>query len=458
MPNPESNELSERELGILKLVATGASNKEIAQKLFISSNTVKVHLRNIFSKIGVTSRTEAAMYAVRTGLVVHAPSQDLSVDSDEIGSNNSSEGKPLSSQLPISEDTAHPATKNASRLAPYILIAGLLGLIFLGLRLSPSLALFSSQTSTPLPPHNTPTPIPHWNNRAVLPSARSDPAVVAYEDQIYTIGGINSQGVFSGVDRYDPLADTWTSLTPKPLPVFNAQAAVINGEIYVPGGRISNDNLYPSEKLEIFDTNTEQWHTGASLPVPLSAYGMVAYDGDLYVFGGWDGNKYINSVYTYDPTLDAWREQSPMPTARGFCGVAEAGGKIYVIGGINESQSVDVNEIYSPARDSDNSIPWTIGYPIPESRSGIEAANIADTIYVFGGEEENSNRVGLIYFPQTNVWQSLETSPYPLGTDFGMTSIGTNLFFIGGLFGTVYSDQNLTYQAIITLSIPIIIK
>jgi DNA-binding CsgD family transcriptional regulator/N-acetylneuraminic acid mutarotase len=457
MPNPDSNELSERELGILKLVATGASNKEIAQKLFISSNTVKVHLRNIFSKIGVTSRTEAAMYAVRTGLVVHAPSQDLPEDSDEIEP-PSGAGNPLSSPLPITEDTARPAARNTSRLAPYILIAGLLGLIFLGLRLSPSLALFNPQTPTPLPARNTPTPIPHWNIRAVLPSARSDPAVVAYEDQIYAISGINSQGVFAGVDRYDPLADTWTSLPPKPLPVFNAQAAVINGEIYVPGGRLSIDNLHPSDILEIFDTNSEQWHTGASLPVPLSAYGMVAYDGDLYVFGGWDGTKYIDNVYTYDPTLDVWHEQTPMPTARGFCGVAEAGGKIYVIGGINENQPVDVNEIYSPARDNNNNNAWTIGYPIPESRSGIEAANIADTIYVFGGEEENSNRVGLIYFPQTNVWQSLETSPYPLGVDFGMTSIGTNLFFIGGIFGTTYSDQNLTYQAIITLSIPIIIK
>ena len=181
---------------------------------------------------------------------------------------------------------------------------------------------------------------------------------------------------------------------------------------------------------------------------------MVIY---TYLVAGM-GTSYRNTVFTYNPTIDTWQQQTPMPTARAFCGVAEAGGKIYVIGGMNESQAVDVNEIYSPARDSKDNNPWSIGFPIPESRFGIGAANIADTIYVFGGEKENSNRVGLIYFPQTNVWQSLETSPYPLGTEFGMTAIGTNLYFIGGIFGSTFSDQTLTYQAIITLSIPIIIK
>jgi DNA-binding NarL/FixJ family response regulator len=61
--------LTERELGILELVGKGLSNKQIGKNLYISDRTVQAHLSNIFSKLGVNSRTEAVMYAVRKGWI-----------------------------------------------------------------------------------------------------------------------------------------------------------------------------------------------------------------------------------------------------------------------------------------------------------------------------------------------------------------------------------------------------
>jgi DNA-binding NarL/FixJ family response regulator len=61
--------LTEREVEVLRLVARGMSNKEIAGELVIAQNTVKNHVRNILEKLELRSRTEAAMYAVREGLV-----------------------------------------------------------------------------------------------------------------------------------------------------------------------------------------------------------------------------------------------------------------------------------------------------------------------------------------------------------------------------------------------------
>jgi DNA-binding CsgD family transcriptional regulator len=455
MPNMESNELSERELDILKLVATGASNKEIAHELFISANTVKVHLRNIFAKIGVTSRTEAAMYAVRTGLVVNPQNQAFMQENEDIASMNIGQDTDTI-QLSDSEQLSVPAFRKIPRWAALLFLIFILGLFFLAWRFNPGSALFSNPaTTTPLP-QNTVTPIPHWTQLAGLPSARSNMALASFGNQIYVIGGLADNGVIGNVDRFDPQTNTWVTLSPKLSPAFDARAAVINGFIYLPGGILSDQNRQPSNILEIYDTNTDQWKTGATLPIPLSGYGLVAHEGNLYMFGGWDGKMYRNSVFSYDPTTDVWQERTPMPTARAYPGAAEALGKIYVIGGIYEDQPVTVNEIYTPSRDHDGINPWDLGFPMPEDRMGIQAATIADTIYVYGGE--TPNRVGLIYFPQSDVWQSLEPSPSPLGDNFGLASISTNLFFAGGKFGSAFSDQNITYQAIITLSIPIIIR
>jgi NarL family two-component system response regulator LiaR len=62
-------ELTDREMEVLKLIASGMSNSEIAEKLVISVNTVKGHVSNILSKLQLADRTQAAVYAWEQGIV-----------------------------------------------------------------------------------------------------------------------------------------------------------------------------------------------------------------------------------------------------------------------------------------------------------------------------------------------------------------------------------------------------
>jgi DNA-binding NarL/FixJ family response regulator len=78
---PESREtrlaheagLSEREFDILRALAQGLSNEEIAKEVWLSRSTVKFHLRNIYRKLGVSNRTEATRYACERGFIDAAP-------------------------------------------------------------------------------------------------------------------------------------------------------------------------------------------------------------------------------------------------------------------------------------------------------------------------------------------------------------------------------------------------
>jgi len=68
-PEKSAEPLTERETDVLRLLAQGKSNKEIARELHIAEQTVKTHVSHVLNKLEVPSRTQAALYAMRVGLV-----------------------------------------------------------------------------------------------------------------------------------------------------------------------------------------------------------------------------------------------------------------------------------------------------------------------------------------------------------------------------------------------------
>ena len=439
---PDTVELSEREQDVLRLVATGASNKEIAQKLFISANTVKVHLRNIYAKIGVTSRTEAAMYAVNTGYVA-SPGVMAGT-----GERHSAMG-----------EARFDDGQAGVRRPPLGIAWSMWGLIVFVLVVVIGITGYLIIDNTTRVPEqfSSPADIPRWQLMAEMPTPRFGLAVTSIGAQLYAFAGETETGITGVVERYDPEANTWFELQTKPTPVVDVGAVVIGGKVYIPGGRTVDGHV--TDVMEIYDPRTNEWAEGANMIKGLSAYGLIDFEGKIYLFGGWDGQNFVSQVYEYDPGQDAWREVDPMPTARGYVGTVSAGDRIFVLGGTDGDEIFNVNEVFVPALAVGQNDPWSTSTALPEGLYGMGATSIADILYVIGGESEQPREFSsLAFFPREEEWRVVDDPQEAIGVHLGAVSLGTQLFTIGGKINSVPTGHNQVYQAIYTVSIPVIVK
>ncbi len=442
---PTEIDLSEREREIIRLVATGASNKQIAQDLFISTNTVKVHLRNIFAKIGVTSRTEATLYAIREGLVA-APGAKSEASSPE--------GDVISVDLREKNASLDDVVGTPPKASPYRIMS--IGVVFFALVVV-ALLLVRQWTSNGQPANAPSTSIQKWDSLPALPSARSRSAAAAYENDLFVIGGMTAQGVSGDVLVYSTDTKKWKESIPKTTPVADASACMIGGKIYVPGGLAASKQ--PTDIVEVFDPIAEKWDQRAKLPSPISGYALADLDGKLYLFGGWNGSEYLKTVYEYNPDSNNWTRKADMPTARANAGAAVISGKIFVIGGTDGIKALEANEAYSPELDNGKANAWETRRPAPEGRYSMGVEGLLDMIYLVGGKSDHAGKVSeLVYLNQQDTWGILESKPDELGWNIGLVGLNNRLYILGGEKSSGITDQVLAFQAIYTIAIPNIIN
>ena len=432
-------DLSEREREILRLVATGASNKEIAQTLVISPNTVKVHLRNIFTKIDVTSRTEATLTAIRLGLV--ETDRARAVDSQ------SGMDEAAAALSPIRQKTSSWLTERR------VFLAGLAVLLAAGVLLLGGRVLSQGRPT----PAATQKPTSRWSTSLALPEPLSQMAASSFENNLYLIGGKTTQGTSGQTLCYNPAVGRWENRAAKPTPVSSAQGAVIGEKIYVPGGRLADGR--PSDILEIYDLRQDLWSKGANLPAARSDYALAASEGKLYLFGGWDGQEYTSDVYSYDPQSDTWSKRSPLPGKVGQAAAATLEDGIYLIGGTDGRQALTSNRVYYPERDLNQGNPWEELAPLPAGRYGMGAASLIDEIYILGGVGSGNSEAALPpleYDAQDNQWVQFEAPPEAVGAFSALLASGTQLHLLGGQTSSGLTSIHRTYQAVYTILLPVV--
>ncbi len=201
-----------------------------------------------------------------------------------------------------------------------------------------------------------------WTRVGTMPTPLGETVALAHDGCIHLLTGSRhpDDGASRGASRthrvYEPNTDTWTEARPVPTARSSATGAVIDGRLYVAGGRRTDDGITNLGALERYDPVADTWTELRPLPQPSGGLAGAALDGRLYVFGGeyfsGDGGVY-EYTWAYDPEADTWTKQPSMPTPRHGLAGATLGGRLYAIGGntaagIGAATSSAV-EIFTPA-------------------------------------------------------------------------------------------------------------
>jgi DNA-binding CsgD family transcriptional regulator len=453
------NPLSEREMEVARLLSTGASNAEIAKELVISPHTVKVHLRNIFEKLQVNSRTEASMLLVQRGWVV-VPGVEVAP-----GDAGPAAPPPPPEPLPL-ENLPQPVT----RWQAWYLLGALL--LCLALMLLPNMVTLA-QTPVNLltdagQPLTAPAGVrlePRWEMRTPLQAPLSRLALVALANQLYVVGGETAAGeAVDTVAVYDLGANEWSQAAALPRPLANAAAAAANGRLYVAGGSgpaggqaAGNHSLAGS--LYVYDAATGVWSELAPLPYPLAGAALVTDSQSLYLIGGWDGRNVRDEIWRYplaapassggDPDI-RWQLLGHLSTPRAFLGAAMVGGEIYIAGGYDGQRELDLAEVFTPASGERRQLS-SMGTP----RGGLALVYDGLALYALGGGWTRPVSTHERYDPINNVWSNFPSPVRNEWRNLGAAAVDGHLYLVGGWSGSPL-DTQLEYQSSFRALLPVI--
>jgi DNA-binding CsgD family transcriptional regulator len=441
------NPLSEREQDVAQWLAIGATNAEIARELTISPHTVKVHVRNIFEKLEVSSRTEASMVLIQHGWVTIpglVPIGDV----------------PKATQPdpePLTDLDAQPATWQRYYLLAVIVV--LIGFIWLPSwtgrpETRPDLLTDVGAASLGQP---LVTLAPRWEPRTPLVQPRSRMAIVRDGDSVVAMGGESDDGALATVVVYDLRINEWTSFADLPEPLANSAATILDDTIYIGGGsRTEKGAEIISNQFRRYDAETNSWELLFPLPFALAGSEMVVANNTLYLMGGWDGQRMHDEIWRLqldesgETPAGTWESVANLESPRAFFGAETVDDELYIVGGYDGQQELSDATRYNLDEGTKQSLP-----PLATPRGGLSLVFDGLALNALGGGWTYPMTNHERFDPSTNVWSSFPSPIQGEWRHLGAVSKDGRLNLLGG-WSNAYLDSHLQYQSTFRAMLPVI--
>ena len=167
-----------------------------------------------------------------------------------------------------------------------------------------------------------------------MANARRNPATVAVGSNLYAITGFNAAPDYTAVnERFN--GSSWTTMAPITVPHAQSRGTAVGTNIYVPGGFNSISFGGPLDTMQIYNTATNTWSSGATMPGTRGGVATATFNGMVYIIAGYTTPfpAPTNTVFIYNPGTNSYTMGAPMPGTQGNVVGVLFNGEIYVVGG-----------------------------------------------------------------------------------------------------------------------------
>ena len=226
-------------------------------------------------------------------------------------------------------------------------------------------------------------PSGRWQAGGPLPRGTDNAGAAALGGKVYVVGGEGKSLLI-----YEVAAGQWSVGPALPRARFSSVVELVGGELHLVGGWSHNRaNNVSVSTHDAFDPATGAYRERAAAPTARNHALSGVIDGKLYVTGGrapgheGEDAENVTATEVYDPATDGWTALAPLPTPRSGGASAVLGGKLYVLGGGLPGDSISaVVERFDPAANA-----WERLADMPAAITGHRAVAVGDSLYVVGG-------------------------------------------------------------------------